>query len=161
MSMVLTKELSKYAIWLSRMRMEEYDHSYSCLAHLFVLYKSMLIWHVICALCFQGIGWKTFFNLYAYVGLWLKNTKIILHHIFSFLFGVGSVSDLFTLLLSIMQTMNSPPHSSVDNRGIVPSDLMLHKLEEVNKSVKVSSRDTHWMAYLLSRCRACLVMFKW
>ncbi|KAL2478789.1 uncharacterized protein Fot_47803 [Forsythia ovata] len=34
------------------------------------------------------------------------------------------------------KTMGSPLHSSVERRGIVPSDLMLHKLEEVNKSVK-------------------------
>ncbi|CAA3021410.1 uncharacterized protein LOC111410329 [Olea europaea subsp. europaea] len=47
------------------------------------------------------------------------------------------------------KTMNSPPHSSVDNRGIVPSDLMLHKLEEVNKSVKVSSLEIpiEWLIY--------------
>ncbi|XP_059312713.1 uncharacterized protein LOC132063944 isoform X2 [Lycium ferocissimum] len=30
----------------------------------------------------------------------------------------------------------SPPHASPDHRSFVPSDLLLHKLEEVNKSVK-------------------------
>ncbi|CAA3001935.1 Hypothetical predicted protein [Olea europaea subsp. europaea] len=39
----------------------------------------------------------------------------------------------------LRKTMGSPLHSSVEHRGILPSELMLHRLEELNKSVKVSS----------------------
>ncbi|XP_073311794.1 uncharacterized protein [Primulina huaijiensis] len=34
------------------------------------------------------------------------------------------------------KTMNSPHHVSVETRGVATSDLMLHKLEEVSKSVR-------------------------
>ena len=36
-----------------------------------------------------------------------------------------------------MQIVGSPRIASVEHRGTLPGDLLLHKLEEVNKSVKV------------------------
>ncbi|XP_031277448.1 uncharacterized protein LOC116135879 isoform X2 [Pistacia vera] len=36
----------------------------------------------------------------------------------------------------IQETTSSPYQSSVERRGIVPGDLLLQKLDEVNKSVK-------------------------
>lgn len=39
-----------------------------------------------------------------------------------------------------MQLTGSPPHASPEHRGFVPSDFLLHKLDEVNKSVEVNTR---------------------
>lgn len=39
----------------------------------------------------------------------------------------------------IMQMSASPRYASIERRGVVPGDLLLNKLDEVNKSVKVSS----------------------
>lgn len=38
----------------------------------------------------------------------------------------------------LMQMTNSPLHASTERRGIVTGELLLNKLEEVNKSVKVN-----------------------
>lgn len=37
-----------------------------------------------------------------------------------------------------LQMMGSPHRITAEQRGVVPSELLLHKLDEVSKSVKVS-----------------------
>lgn len=52
---------------------------------------------------------------------------------------VGSLTEGPAILRSPVKSLKmtaSPRYSAMDRRGIVPGDLFLHKLEEVNKSVK-------------------------
>lgn len=52
---------------------------------------------------------------------------------------VGSFSDGSAILRSPVKTSkigSSPRHASIEHRGVVSADLFLHKLDEVNKSVK-------------------------
>lgn len=57
------------------------------------------------------------------------------------------------------QMTASPRYSPMDRRGIVPGDLLIHKLEEVNKSVKVLSFVCFSLSLLTCMFIGCLCNF--
>lgn len=67
--------------------------------------------------------------------------KDILHNYLLCIFSMFCFSNQITVLLIMVAHVNqmtgSPHHPSVEQKGVVPGPLLLHRLDEISKSVKV------------------------
>ena len=63
------------------------------------------------------------------------------------LLGISSLDFILTFSSHFdydIQIAASPHHTPADRRGVIPGDILLDKLEEVTKSVKVRLFYFHW-----------------